>query len=177
MFRCSALAFLVLLPVSLLAAEPTTGPVIEGYGASFVVADSDVPLDKNHQYRAFWEITEYDGAPDAVNRQLDVVARFLNLHVKNGVPLENIHLAVVMHGAALVNALNDESYQNRLQRSNPNLDLMQKLAAAGVRFFVCGQSMGFRGFAKSELMSPVKLATSAMTMVHKLQADGYTMLP
>ena len=37
--------------------------------------------------------------------------------------------------------------------------------------------MGFRGFAKSELAEPVKLATSALTMVHQLQFDGYTMQP
>ncbi len=177
MFRRLAALYLMLLPIPLMAAEPTTGPVIEGYGASFVVPDSDTALDKNHLYRVFWEITEYPGAPDSVNRELDKVARFLNLHAKNGVPVENIHLAIVMHGAALVNALNDEAYQTRLERDNPNRDLMQKLMAAGVRIFVCGQSMGFRGFAKSELMSSVKLATSAMTMVHLLQAEGYTMQP
>lgn len=176
MSRHCALALLLLLPMPLIAAEPTTGPIIEGYGASFVIDNADVPLIKDHVYRVFWEITEYEGTPDAVNRELDVVARFLNLHAKNGVPLENMHLAVVMHGAALINALNEEAYQRRQHRDNPNRDLMQKLAAAGVQFFVCGQSMGFRGFDKSELMEPVKLATSAMTMVHQLQFEGYTML-
>ena len=166
-----------LLCTQLLAAEPTTGPVIASYGASFVVDDRDVPLIENHMYRVFWEITGYNGEPEAVNRNLDKVARFLNLHAKNGVPEENMDLAVVLHGTALMNALNDESYQTRFQLQNPNLDLMQKLAAAGVRFYVCGQSMGFRGFAKDELAEPVELATSAMTMVHQLQFEGYTLQP
>lgn len=160
----------------LLAAEPTTGPVIEGYGAS-VVVDADVPLIDDHVYRVVFEITAYDTDLSAVNRNLDRVARFLNLHAKNGVSVENIHLAVVMHGAALVNALNDESYRRRFELDNPNLDLARKLAAAGVQFFVCGQSMAFRGFEKSELAEPFKMATSALTMVHQLQSQGYTLQP
>ena len=84
-------------------------------------------------------------------------------------------LAVVIHGAALINVLNDASYQERYQMKNPNLDLLQKLSDAGVEFFACGQSMAGRGFAKSELAGPVQLALSAMTMVHQLQDQGYSL--
>jgi intracellular sulfur oxidation DsrE/DsrF family protein len=172
------LAFsIVSLPFSLPAAERSTGPVIDGYGAAFVVEDRDVPLVKNHIYRVVYEITAYEGAPDSVNRELDMVARFLNMHGKNGVPTQNMQLAVVIHGAALVNVLSNDSYNKRFQKDNPNLDLVQKLSAAGVKFYACGQSMGSRGFAKSELASGVQLALSAMTMVHQLQADGYTLQP
>jgi intracellular sulfur oxidation DsrE/DsrF family protein len=160
-----------------LAVEPTTGPIIDGYGAAFAVEDRDVPLVKDHVYRVVYEITAYEGTPDSVNRELDVVARFLNMHGKNGVPKENMQLAVVIHGAALVNVLNDDAYERRLKRNNPNLDLLRKLMAAGVDFYACGQAMGFRGYGKSELEQGVHLALSAMTMVHQLQAEGYTMQP
>ena len=172
------LAFsLVALSFQVSAAEPTTGPVIDGYGASFVVENSDVPLLENHVYKVVFEITEYDSDLGTVNRNLDRVARFLNLHAKNGVSPENIQAAVVMHGAALVNALSNEAYQARFEQDNPNLDLVQKLAAAGVRLYVCGQSMAGRGFEKSELSEPFKLATSALTMMHQLQYEGYTIQP
>jgi intracellular sulfur oxidation DsrE/DsrF family protein len=175
--RCLSVITIALLASPVLAAEPTTGPVIDGYGAAFTVEDRDVPLVKDHIYRVVYEITAYDGSPDAVNRELDTVARFLNMHGKNGVPTENMQLAVVIHGAALINVLSDASYQQRFDRENPNLELLKKLAAAGVQFYACGQSMGGRGFAKSELASGVQLALSAMTMVHQLQADGYTLQP
>jgi len=175
--RCIPALLIALLSVPLFAAEPTTGPIIDGYGAAFAVEDRDVPLVKDHVYRVVWEITAYEGSPDSVNRELDVIARFLNMHGKNGVPLENLQLAVVMHGPALVNLLNEDSYKKRLQTSNPNLDLVQKLLDAGVKFYACGQAMGFRGFDKSELVSGAKMALSAMTMIHQLQADGYTMQP
>jgi len=168
---------ILLLSSQLVAAEPTTGPIIDGYGASFTVADRDVPLIDDHVYRVVWEITGYNGEPDSVNRNLDRVARFLNLHGKNGVPKENMQLAVVVHGAALINTLNDASYQTRYQLDNPNLDLVRKLTDAGVQFYVCGQSMNFREFTKSELAEPFQLAASAMTMVHQLQFEGYTLQP
>ena len=174
----------VLFTISVLAAscqmafaQPTTGPVIDGYGASFVIDNADVPLIEDHEYRVVFEITGYEQSPDGVNRNLDRVARFLNLHAKNGVDPANMHLAVVIHGAALVNALNDDAYETRLEMANPNLELAERLAAAGVEFYVCGQSMGMRGFAKSELAAPFRLATSALTMVNQLQAQGYTFQP
>lgn len=165
------------LALPLLAAEPTTGPIIDGYGAAFPVEDRDVPLIEGHVYRVVYEITAYEGSPGSVNRELDTVARFLNMHGKNGVPVENLRLAVVIHGGALINVLNDASYEQRFELQNPNLDLVHKLMAAGVQFYACGQSMGLRGFAKSELESGVMMALSAMTMVHQLQADGYTLQP
>jgi intracellular sulfur oxidation DsrE/DsrF family protein len=168
---------LLALSVQASAAEPTTGPIVDGYGAAFVVENSDVPLLENHVYKVVFEITEYDSDLSSLNRNLERVARFLNLHAKNGVSPENIQAAVVMHGAALVNALSNEAYQARFEQDNPNLDLVQKLAAAGVRLYVCGQSMAGRGFEKSELSEPFKLATSALTMMHQLQYEGYTIQP
>ena len=94
---------------------------------------------------------------------------------KRGLPA--ICRAKSANATALNNALNDESYQTRFGRQNPNLELVQRLTDAGVQIYVCGQSMGFRGYGKSELADPVMLAASAMTMVHQLQADGYTLQP
>jgi intracellular sulfur oxidation DsrE/DsrF family protein len=60
---------------------------------------------------------------------------------------------------------------------NPNLELVEKLHAAGVRFYVCGQSLAFGKIARSELASPVEVALSAMTMLTVLQSEGYALLP
>lgn len=51
-----------------------------------------------------------------------------------------------------------------------------KLHDAGVKFYICGQSMAFGGVDKSELASPVKVALSVMTMLTVLQAEGYALL-
>lgn len=44
------------------------------------------------------------------------------------------------------------------------------------RFYVCGQSMAFGGYPKSNLADPAQLALSAMTMLTVLQNDGYALL-
>lgn len=162
------------LSFSGLAAEPTTGPMIPDYGRSAAVEDADFQLPADHDYRVVWEITGYGSGPDAVNRNLDRVARFLNLHTKNGVAPEKMHLAVVVHGAALASMTHDEAYQELNGMDNPTLELVERLDAAGVQLYVCGQSMAFRGWGKDMLASQVKLAPSAMTMMHLLQSQGYT---
>ena len=108
-----------LLAFQVSAAEPTTGPLIPDYGRSAAVEDSDFQLPADHDYRVVWEITGYNSGPEAVNRNLDRVARFLNLHAKNGVPREKMHLAVVVHGAALASMTHDEAYQELNGMDNP----------------------------------------------------------
>jgi intracellular sulfur oxidation DsrE/DsrF family protein len=101
----------------------------------------------------------------------------MNMHGKNGVPLENLDVAVVVHGKALLTVMNDETYQKMHGIKNPTLALLYDLADAGVKFYACGQSLGFRGLDKSVLAEPVQVGLSAMTMLVTLQADGYAFLP
>ncbi len=175
--RLTIATLTVFLSFTLFAAEPTTGPHVDAGGPAFVVEDKDVPLREGHKYRVVFEATDYPGELSDVNRELTVVARFMNMHGKNGVPLEDLDVAVVVHGRALFAAFNDEAYEELHGVKNPSRELLQSLADAGVRFYACGQSLGFRGLDKSVLAEPVKLGLSAMTMLVTLQADGYAFLP
>ncbi|MCH7829778.1 MAG: DsrE family protein [Proteobacteria bacterium] len=51
-----------------------------------------------------------------------------------------------------------------------------RVVLAGVKFYVCRQSMEYNGVEKSELAGPAKVALSAMTMLNVLQLDGYALL-
>lgn len=159
------------------AQEPSTGPYVMAGGPAFEVADRDVPLRDGHKYRVVYELTTYPGEKTDVNRPLTVVARFMNMHGKNDVPLENLDVAVVVHGQTLFAMMNDEAYEEMFGVKNPSSALLKDLAEAGVKFYACGQSLGFRGLDKSVLAEPVKVGLSAMTMLVTLQADGYTFLP
>ena len=99
------------------------------------------------------------------------------MHGRNGVALENMDIAVVVHGPALQAMLADAAYEARSGINNPNSELIAKLEDAGVRFFVCGQSMAFGGFAKGDLLRSAKVALSAMTMLTVLQSQGFALLP
>lgn len=159
------------------APKPSTGPYVHAGGPAFEVPDRDVPLKEGHKYRVVYELTGYPGEKTEVNRPLSVVARFMNMHGKNGVPLEDLDVAVVVHGETLLALLNDETYEEMFGVKNPSLPLLNDLAEAGVQLYVCGQSLGFRGLDKSALADDVKVGLSAMTLLVTLQADGYTFLP
>ena len=171
----ASLTLLSCFPV--LSAEPTTGPHVMAGGPAFAVEDRDVPLREGHKYRVVFEATEYPGEMTDVNRELTVAGRFMNMHGKNGVPLEDLDVAVVVHGRALFATFNDEAYEEMFGEKNPSLALLQDLIDAGVDVYVCGQSLGFRGLDKSVLADNVKVGLSAMTMLVTLQADGYAFLP
>jgi intracellular sulfur oxidation DsrE/DsrF family protein len=159
------------------ADEPSFGPIIEGYGPTYPIGDRDVPLPDNFTYKAVFDLAKFPGETSALNPYLVSVARFLNMHARNGVPAESMELAVVVHGAAVKNLLSDPAYESRYGVKNPNLELLTRLHGAGVRIFVCGQSMTFVGIGRRELAEPAKVALSAMTMLTVLQSDGYALLP
>lgn len=159
------------------ADEPSLGPVIDGYGPTFPVADRDVPLEEGMVYRAVFDAARYSDDTTSRNGRIVSVARFLNMHARNGVPPENMELAVVVHGAAVKNLMTNAAYESRYGSQNPNLELISKLRKAGVRFFVCGQSMSFGGISKEELSDSAEIALSAMTMLTVLQNKGFALLP
>jgi len=163
--------------MNLCADEPSLGPVIDGYGLTYPIEYRDIALLEDFKYKVVFDAANYSDDVAALNARLVSVARFLNMHARNGVPRENMRLAVVLHGAALKNALNNAAYKARYDTSNPNLELVMALHRAGVEFYVCGQSMAFGSVEKSELASPAKVALSAMTMLSVLQSNGYALLP
>jgi intracellular sulfur oxidation DsrE/DsrF family protein len=157
------------------AAEPSFGPIIDGYGPTHPIDDRNVPLQAGFVYRAVFDALEYEDEK-SLNTSLGSIARYLNMHGQNGVPVENMKIAVVAHGPALRALLTDTAYRTRFGIENPNTALLDKLASAGVHFYVCGQSMAFGNVAKEELSDIAKVALSAMTMLTVLQSDGYALL-
>jgi len=169
------LAVLLLAASSLHAAEPSFGPVIEGYGPTYPINDRDVPLEEGFVYKSVFDAADN---PDekSLNSGLVSVARYLNMHARNGVAVSSMSIAVVAHGPALKTLLSDDAYRTRYGIDNPNFELLAKLDEAGVRFYLCGQSMAFGGFGKDEFIAPARVALSAMTMLTVLQSDGYALL-
>jgi intracellular sulfur oxidation DsrE/DsrF family protein len=153
------------------------GPIIKDYGPTYPINNRDVALLDGTVYRAVFDIGEYSDDYSSINNRLVSVARYLNMHARNGVSVDDMHLAIVVHGGAVKNLMNDAAYEKRFGSSNPNLDLLLELNDAGVDVYLCGQSMTFGGVEKAELAGPVKVALSAMTMLTVLQSDGYALLP
>src|SRR5687768_1830067 len=73
-----------------------SGPIIQAAGQSVEVLDPTFKAPDGHVFKAVYIIDRADTA--GVNQQLTTIARFLNLHVRNGIPRERLHAAAVVHG-------------------------------------------------------------------------------
>lgn len=179
--RVTGFAFAVLVmfaPGALAETGPTrsTGPVFSDHGAVFDAVEPDYRPHPS-AYRAFFDVWIGAEANDAPNPRLDTLARFMNMHARDGVPVESMHLAVVLHGTAGRAVLTDAAYRERFGVPNPDRALLEALAGKGVRIMICGQSAKARGYARSDMLAPVRVATSALTAIMGLQAEGYAMMP
>jgi intracellular sulfur oxidation DsrE/DsrF family protein len=151
------------------------GPAIKGYGKHASVQQS-YTLDKSAQYKVAFDIAE-QGDSTKVNRKINSLARFINMHVANGVPLKNIKLALVAHGKAGFDLLSNAEYKKQFTQGNPNAELLSKLLENNVQILLCGQSAAYYNIKNKQLKKGVKMALSAMTAHAMLQNQGYTLNP
>jgi len=156
-----------------LAAEPVTGPVVEGFGPTFAVPKGSFNLLPDQQYKIVMDIGKGPDDPAALNGNIDTAARFLNMHIRNGIKPENLKLAIVLHGSATHSVLNDAAQEKRFDVPNGNKDLIKALGLTGVDIYLCGQSAAYHGYGADDLLPEVNMAVSAMTAHIRLQQDGY----
>lgn len=152
------------------------GPVIQGFGAVFDVPSPDLKTPTDATYRVVFDVGRGADSPTAVNAGIETLARFLNMHAREGVPLERMRLALVLHGNAGKDALQNAAYRERYGVDNPNLPLLEALSRAGVQMYLCGQTAMSRGLPKEKLAPQVQMALSAMTALVHLQDQGYRLI-
>lgn len=154
------------------------GPVLSEFGAHAPVPGTErLPADS--RFAIAFDVSTPAGE-SGPNRGFDSAARFLNMHVANGVPQENIRLVVVVHGKAALELLTNAAYAaNPLSRQgdNPSAKLVEALLAADVRLILCGQSAAAYGIKPEDLIPGVEMSLSAMTAHALLQKNGFTVNP
>ncbi len=148
----------------------TTGPVLEAYGGTASVADSRLGPDS--KFKIAFDVAQ--AAEDGeVSRRLETAARFLNMHAAAGVPVENIQLAIVVHGGASRDLVTAEARGGE----NANAGLIAALIEAGVTIELCGQTAAYFDIEAGDLLPGVSMSLSAMTSHALLQQAGYTLNP
>ena len=146
------------------------GKTIADYGQIATVEGMN-PIPKESQFKISFDVSKA-AAKGEVNRSLNSAARFINMHTAVGIPMENIDLAVVIHGGAVKDmAKSGDDYVHI------NTELIQALSEHGVRFYVCGQSAAYYGVKTEDLLPGVTMSLSAMTAHALLQQQGYTLNP
>lgn len=171
------LAVLGAVPVQAQAGSGDFGPYIHSAGPVFETPNPEFATPTDLTYRIAFDVAEGSQAADELNQGLNSVARFLNMHGAAGVPREQLQVAVVVHGTAAKDFLNASAFREFAGYDNPNLELIEELAEFGVRFVMCGQSLGARAVPRDALVGPVQVALSAMTAHLVLQEEGYRVNP
>lgn len=153
------------------------GPIIHSAGAVYAVPSPDFVTRTDQDYKVAFEVSVASARPDQLNQSLNTVARYLNMHAQAGVPRDRIRAAIVVHGTAGWEMLDDEAYREKHGVDNPNAELIRELASAGVEVILCGQTAASRGIPTDGLIDEVQVALSAMTALLILQEDGYRVNP
>lgn len=166
-------------PSGLAAFAP--GPVINDFG-NIAKVESNLTIPANMKFKVAFDLGK---AADVgkVNRQIDTLARFINMHVDAGVKLEDIELAMVVHGKAALDMTNNAFYQQansadvNVKAGNANAALISELTKYQVKFYVCGQTAAYYGISPSDLLPGVDMALSALTAHAILSEQGFSSNP
>ena len=86
----------------------STGPVIADYGPTAVI-DADFKIPAGTKFKVSFD-TIKTTEPGEINRSLNTLARFLNMHAKAGVAEEDMELAIVFHSKAVIDLTNAARY-------------------------------------------------------------------
>lgn len=156
--------------------QKRSGPVIKDFGHVYQIENPQLSLQKDKVYKVIFDIYTNTDKEGATNPLINTVARYLNMHAQNGIPAENMKVAVVMHGSAAKDALSNESYKEKFEIDNPNAKLISALKEANVDLYVCGQSYKSRGLPIEGLSKDVKLSLSALTALIEYQEKGYKVI-
>ncbi|UOB17330.1 DsrE family protein [Abyssalbus ytuae] len=156
--------------------KTNTGPVINKFGAVYEVTEADMKVHENDTLKVVFDVGKAFDDKNKTNLLIESAARFLNLHAQNGVPVQNIKVALVIHGGAAHDILKNSYYHEKFDADNPNALLLEELEKAGVDIYLCGQTAAHRNITREKALPQVKFALSAMTALVKLQNEEYRLI-
>ncbi len=155
---------------------PPQFPIVPGFGGIYKIPKVQKNPDTTLTYRIVIDVTQGAEKSDEINPSLNNIARMLNLHGLGGVLKEKMEVVAVVHSLATPTVLANAAYQEKFGCDNPNDKLIQALSDAGVKLFVCGQSLLARGFYPQPLHSDITVSISALTIQTEYQQKGYALL-
>lgn len=170
------LSFFFICSVTLAQMQPVPGKVITNFGSTYPIEDPDFHTELGEEYKVVFDISKAPVDPSQLNKTIETVARFLNMHKEAGKPLNTMKVSVVMHGEAAFSLLQNEYYKEKYNTENPNIELLKALVANDVRIILCGQTAIHRNIQEERRIPEAKIALSAMTALIQLQNDDYRLI-
>lgn len=170
------LSFLIVFSESFAQDQVATEKPISNFGPTHPIENPDYKTSLFEEYKVVFDITNASEDPSELNKYVEAVARFLNMHVEAGKPLNSMHVYIVMHGGAAQTLLKNEFYNEVYKTDNPNIALFEALNETGVQIILCGQTAQARNISEERRIPEAKISLSAMTALIQLQNDGYRLI-
>ncbi len=175
--KYATLFILAILPGLLFCQnESKKGNTIKEFGKTYEVTNPDFKTDTKNEMKVVFDIGRSFDDSTKVNPLINTAARYLNMHANAGVSSENMKIALVIHGNAANDLLNNKKYIKKFGISNPNTPLISALTEKGVQVILCGQTAAYRNISKSDVHPNIQLALSAMTALVQLQNEHYRLI-
>ena len=95
---------------------------------------------------------------------------------KQGVPPDELHLSLVLHGAAVYWLLIDDTYQIQVNDPfaiNPNYKVVEELLELGASIEACNSTLKGKGWKAQDLLPGVTPVHDGYTRLIDLQQRGY----
>jgi intracellular sulfur oxidation DsrE/DsrF family protein len=172
----NSILFLMFFVCFNVSAQVKLNPLVKDFGSVYEVPFAVEKPNPKLQYKILVDVNSASEKPEIINEGIENVAKILNLHILGGVPEKNLQVVLVVHGAAAVNLMNNSSYQQKFAVNNPNLPLIAALGQAGVKIFICGQTILKRNIDYHQLAPEVTVALSAITTITNYSIKGFTVL-
>ena len=151
--------------------------LIPGFGVGRDLPGAHNAPDPNTEYKVVFDLVVNDDNLDDPYPFLPVIAVYMNTLHKFGVPEENRKIAIVLHRGSGLIGLKNEAFKARNDgKDNPNIELIQKLAAAGVTFHICGQGGLAREIDQDDLLPEIQVDYWALTTLIELGRQGYVQI-
>ena len=157
-------------------AQEKSNPLIKEFGTVFTVPFATENPNPSLKYKILVDLTTGSEKPDILNEGLETVARIVNLHILGGVPEKSLQVAVVVHGAAAFTLMNNETYKQKFAVDNPNLPLLTALNKAGIKIFICGQTIFKRNIDYHFLAPEAIVSLSAITTITNYTLKGFMVM-
>jgi len=135
-----------------------------------VTSDMEFPADATwmHSFDAYESET---GKPNGAFRRALGMIRAMEAE---GVNPDRIKVAIVVHGPAVFDVVNDARYSEKYEgESNQNYNDIAQLIAYGAEIWVCGVAAKYHGVGNAHLLEGVKMAPSGTVAHAELQRRGY----
>jgi intracellular sulfur oxidation DsrE/DsrF family protein len=171
--RLASLSLMVLLLAAPAMAQKGSTIAVPGYGAIHDLPAAAERPDGQLRYRVVFSITKAADKPDGINPSLDKVARFLNLLAHDGVRPRTGDIVAVVHGPATSSVVRvPKPLADGSTVKNPNVELIDRLRAAGVTVAVCSQALQGMGYHMEDVLPGVRIDDAALVTMTNLQLRG-----